>query len=117
MQRITIKINLLILIAISTLFPQQYNEGSPEWLVDMFFNSSNFPEFFNSSSFLEKSYYYTGEMITDKELPTIGEELSDSNVQVLFYNVKEEGDIQIFAVELELNEQVIDFYCYLKTLF
>jgi hypothetical protein len=106
MQRILIKIFCLILIAVSSLFPQQYTEGSPEWLVH---------EFFNSSSFLKKSNYYTGEMITDKELPTIGEELSDSNAQALFYKVKEEGDIQIFTVELELNEQVIDFYCYLKS--
>ena len=105
MQRITIKINLLILIAISTLFPQQYNEGSPEWLVDMFFNSSNFPD---------KSNYYTGEMINDAERQSIGEELTDSDAQPLFYPIHHAESKQTFAIELELDARVIDFYCYIK---
>ncbi len=105
MQRITIKINLLILIAISTLFPQQYNEGSPEWLVDMFFNSSNFPD---------KSNYYTGEMINDAERQSIGEELTDSDAQILFYKIHHAESEQTFAIELELDARVIDFYCYIK---
>jgi hypothetical protein len=105
MQRIVIKIALLILIVVSGLFSQQYTEGSPEWLVDMFFNSG---------LFLEKSDYYTGEMTKDIEQPTIGEELNDSDAQILFYEIKDAEYEKTFVIELELEGRVIDFYCYLK---
>jgi hypothetical protein len=99
---------LSILIAFSPLLylpAQQYAEGSPEWLVDMFFNSSSFPQ---------KSDYYIGEMINDADQPTIGEEISDNDAQILFYKIHEAANEQTFAVELELNERVIDFYIYVQ---
>ena len=105
MERVVIKITLLILIAIPISFSQQYTEGSPEWLVHMFFNSS---------IFVEKSAYYTGEMIKDIEQPTIGEELNDNDAQILFYKVQDTDHEKTFAIELELDGRVIDFYCYLK---
>jgi len=105
MERILIKITFLILIAVPGLFSQQYTEGSPEWLVDMFFSSS---------LFLEKSDYYTGEMTKDIEQPTIGEELNDNNAQILFYKIQDTDQEKTFAIELDLDGRVIDFYCYLK---
>jgi hypothetical protein len=105
MQGIVIKISFSILVAFASLFSQQYNEGSPEWLIDMFFNRS---------SFLEKSYYYTGEMKNDVEQPTIGEELNDRDAQILFYKIHDAEYEQTFAIELELDGRVIDFYCYIK---
>jgi hypothetical protein len=100
-----ILIFFLITAAVPSLFSQHYTKGSPEWLVDMFFNGNNF---------LEKSDYYTGEMIGDAEQPTIGEELQNSGKQILFYKILAADYRETFAVELELEERVIDFYCFLK---
>jgi hypothetical protein len=106
MQGNAIKIfHFILLFTASSLFSQQYTEGSPEWLLDMFFNSN---------SFAEKSDYYTGEMINDAGQPTIGEELQDSDAQILFYKINDADNEQTFAIELELDDRVIDFYCYLK---
>jgi hypothetical protein len=105
MKKLSIKIFLFVVVYALNLFSQQYAEGSPEWLVDMFFNSSSFDEKLN---------YYTGEMLNDVQQPTIGEELKDSEAHILFYKISETDERQIFAIELVLNEEVIDFYCYLK---
>ncbi len=97
----------MILIAVAISYPQQYTEGSPEWLVDKFFSSSNFPD---------KSNYYTGEMINDTEQPTIGEELNDREAQVLFHKVLDKKKEKTFTIELDLDGRVIDFYFYVKNL-
>ncbi|MBT8378313.1 MAG: hypothetical protein KJN64_03695 [Ignavibacteria bacterium] len=104
MKKFSTKIFLVVLLLSLNISAQQYTKGSPEWLVDMFFNSS---------SFEEKINYYTGEMMNDLQQPTIGEELKESDAQILFYKILEKDNRQNFAVELEVNERVIDFYCYI----
>jgi hypothetical protein len=88
---------------LSAISAQQFTTGSPEWLVDMFFNQSEFPD---------KANYFSGEMLNDIDEPTIGEELSGEG-EVLFHQIYSANDRIIFAVELEQDENIIDFYCYL----
>ena len=95
--------NILLLISSSHIIPQQFTAGSPEWLVDMFFHQN---------SFVEKSYYYTGEMISDVDKPTIGEELIGKG-EALFHQIKATSNECVFAVELNVDDKIIDFYCYL----
>jgi len=85
------------------IFPQQFSVGSPEWLVDMFFNKTIFPE---------KADYYAGEMLNESDKPTIGEELS-GNGEIFFHQVKSENAEIVFAVEVNQDQEAIDFYCYL----
>ncbi|MFI5236730.1 MAG: hypothetical protein ACHQLA_02195 [Ignavibacteriales bacterium] len=84
-------------------FTQQFSPGSPEWLVDMFFNKTNFPE---------KADYYTGEMLNESDQPTIGEELNGKG-EISFHQIKSENDKIIFAVEVKTDQKIIDFYCFL----
>ena len=78
-------------------------KDSPEWLVDSFFQQESFPD---------KSKYYTGEMLNDVENPTIGEELNGKgNVQ--FHKIKDANDECVFSVQVAVDNEVIDFYCFL----
>jgi hypothetical protein len=96
---------LICLITNPNLFAQKSNltPGSPEWLVDMFFNQNRFDE---------KADYYAGEMLNEVDQPTIGEELSGSAVvssRVLVSN----DDEFVFAVEVKVEEIAIEFYSYI----
>ncbi len=105
MQKLSFKIIFTVLVIALKIFPQQYSIGSPEWLVD---------KFFSSTSFEDKADYYTDEMLNDTNQPTIGEEVSGENAQILFSKINDGKEEKTFAVELEVNDQVIDFYIYLK---
>ncbi len=77
---------------------------SPEWLVDMFFSKTDFPE---------KAEYYTGEMLNETDQPTIGEEINGKG-EIYFHQIKAVNDEIVFAVEVKLENKTIDFYSYLK---
>jgi hypothetical protein len=80
-----------------------YAEGSPDWLVDMFFVQT---------SFEDKDKYYSGEMVEETNQLTIGEELQ-GNALVEFNNLLNDGQQAVYSVQVTANEKVIDFYCYL----
>lgn len=97
-------ISCLILLFTSKLFSQQFSPGSPEWLVDMFFSKSNFPD---------KANYFTGEMIAESDQKTVGEELN-GNGEISFYQIKANNSSCVFAIEVKTESKTIDFYGYLK---
>jgi mRNA-degrading endonuclease RelE of RelBE toxin-antitoxin system len=101
--KIFLKIFSFIILIISQVYSQQFSTGSPEWLVDMFFVKSSFPE---------KADYYSGEMLNDINDPTIGDEL-EGKANVNFHQLKA-GDYEIvFKVDVNQDEKIIDFYCFL----
>jgi hypothetical protein len=104
MKKLSINLFCLIFFVASQLLAQQFSPGSPEWLVDMFFSKSSFPE---------KANYFSGEMLDESDKPTIGEELNGKG-EISFHQIKAGDDKIVFAVELKLNEKVVDFYAYLK---
>lgn len=83
---------------------QQFLPDSPEWLVDMFFSKTNFQD---------KGEYFTGEMLNETDQPTIGEELNGKG-EIYFHQIKAVNDEIVFAVEVKLENKIIDFYSYLK---
>lgn len=93
------------LITAINLFAQKSNltPGSPEWLVDMFFNQRHFEE---------KANYYTGEMLNDVKRPTIGEELS-GNASITPRVLFSKEDEYVFSVEVKVNEKTVEFYSYI----
>jgi hypothetical protein len=86
------------------MMSQQFSEGSPEWLVDLFFSKSSFPD---------KANYFTGKMLEESDKPTIGEELNGKG-EIFFHQLKATSDENVFAVEVKLENKAIDFYCYLQ---
>jgi hypothetical protein len=98
---------ILILILVSTqiTFTQEiiHSEGSPEWLVQMFFNSAEFPD---------KEKYFTGEMENEINFPTIGEEINGQG-EISFSSFYSDEQKNAFAVNLKVNSTELDFYCYL----
>jgi hypothetical protein len=86
------------------MMSQQFSEGSPEWLVDMFFSKSSFPN---------KANYFSGEMMEESDKPTIGEELNGKG-EIFFHQLNATNDENVFAVEVKLENKAIDFYCYLQ---
>ena len=103
MKTVLFNIFLVIFLTIQ-IQSQQFSIGSPEWLVDMFFNQNEFPD---------KEKYLSGEMLDDIDELTIGEELND-NAVVLFHQVKgTENDI-VFSVEVNQDNNPVDFYCYIN---
>ena len=101
--KILFNIFYLVILLACQIQSQQFTVGSPEWLVDMFFNQSEFPD---------KANYFSGEMLNDTDEPTIGDELSGEG-EAIFHQIYSANDRIVFAVELEQDENVIDFYCYL----
>jgi len=97
-----LKILFLFFISAQS-FSQQFSSGSPEWLVDMFFNKDSFPD---------KADYFTGEMLNFADELTIGEELNGEG-EVYFHQIKVKPDQIVFAIEIKQNQSVIDLYCYL----
>jgi len=104
MKKVFLNIFSFILLFTSQLISQQFLTGSPEWLVDMFFSKTNFHA---------KADYYTGEMLNETNQPTIGEELKGEG-EIFFHQIKSQNDELVFAVEVNQDQKVIDFYSYLK---
>jgi hypothetical protein len=104
MKKLLANIFIPIFFAASQLLAQQFSPGSPEWLVDMFFGKSSFPE---------KANYFSGGMLEESDKPTIGEELNGKG-DITFHQIKATNDENVFAIELKLEGKVIDFYCYLQ---
>ena len=98
--------NIFFLIFLFTIqiLPQQFSRGSPEWLVDMFFSKSSFPD---------KANYLSGEMLEESDKQTIGEELNGKG-EIFFHQINATNDENVFAVEVKLENKAIDFYCYLQ---
>jgi hypothetical protein len=91
------------LLLVPQLFSQQFSVGSPEWLIDMFFVKSSFPD---------KANYYTGEMTKEADEKTIGEELN-GEAKVSFHQIRATNSTCVFSVEVETDKKTIDFYSYL----
>jgi len=103
MKKIFLNIFAFILLFAIQIEAQQFLPASPEWLVDVFFSKSSFPD---------KSNYYSGEMLKDVNNLTIGEELNGKgNIQ--FHKIKNANDESIFTIEVSVDYKVIDFYCFL----
>ena len=103
MNKIFLNIFSILLLIPTQIFSQQFSPGSPEWLVDMFFNKSSFPD---------KANYFSGEMLKYVDDPTIGEELKGEG-EISFHQIKATDKEIAFAVEVTNNNEIIDFYCYL----
>ena len=103
MKKLLQNISFVVFISSSQLLSQQFTPGSPEWLVDMFFSKSIFPD---------KANYFSGEMLNEINEPTIGEEIKGKG-EIFFHQLKATNDENVFAVEVKLENKVIDFYCYL----
>ncbi len=86
------------------ILPQQFSQGSPEWLVDMFFSKASFPD---------KANYFSGEMLNYIDEPTIGEELKGEG-ENYFHQIKVESDRLVYSVEIKTEIKTIEFYCYLS---
>jgi len=94
---------ILILLLSSHILAQQFSAGSPEWLVDTYFSSSSFPD---------KPNYFAGEMLNEVNEQTIGEELNGKG-EVSFRQIKPLDKEVAFAVEVKIENNTIDFYCFL----
>jgi len=94
---------LLSVVASCLIFPQTFYSGSPEWLVDMFFNKSSFPD---------KANYFSGELLNYVDQPTIGEEHNGEG-HITFHQIKSENNSIVFSVELNQDGKTINFYCFL----
>ncbi|HSW53940.1 MAG TPA: hypothetical protein VLH59_02520 [Ignavibacteriaceae bacterium] len=103
MKRVALNIFAFFLFFAGQINSQQFSVGSPEWLVDMFFGKSSFPD---------KANYFSGEMLNEINEPTIGEELNGKG-EIFFHQIKATNEENVFAVEVKLENKVIDFYCYL----
>jgi len=106
MKRVALNIFVFFLLFAGQINSQKFSSGSPEWLVDMFFSKSSFPD---------KANYFSGEMLSEINEPTIGEELNGKG-EIFFHQIKATNDENVFAVEVKLENKVIDFYCYLQKL-
>ncbi len=104
MKKVVLNIFVFLLLFAGQINSQQFSAGSPEWLVDMFFSKS---------SFSDKANYFSGEMLEESDEPTIGEELNGKG-EISFHQIKATNDENVFAVEVKLEDKVIDFYCYLQ---
>jgi hypothetical protein len=98
-----VKILIVFFIYLNSVTAQQFSVGSPEWLIDMFFSKSSFPD---------KANYFAGEMLDESDKPTIGEELNGKG-ETSFHQIKAKVDKIVFAVDVKQDQKVIDFYCYL----
>ena len=80
-----------------------YPEGSPQWLLDMFFNKPSFPE---------KEKYYSGEMLQDIKYPTIGEENFQSD-SISYRKIAVNEQAEVYSVTITKYDESTNFYCYL----
>ena len=103
MKKADLNIFVFLLLFGGQINSQQFSAGSPEWLVDMFFSKSSFPD---------KANYFSGEMLEESDKPTIGEELNGKG-EASFHQIKAKVDKIVFAVDVSQDQRLIDFYCYL----
>jgi len=89
MKKLVSNIFAISILLAGQINSQQISSGSPEWPVDMFFNKTSFPD---------KPNYYSGEMLSEINEPTIGEELNGKG-EVAFRRIKATNDESVFAVE------------------
>ena len=101
--KILLNIFCLAILITGQIQSQQFTTGSSEWLVDMFFNKSSFPE---------KAYYLSGEMLNYSEIQTIGEELNGEG-EVSFHQIKATNSTCVFTVEVQTENTIRDFYSFL----
>ncbi len=96
-----LSLNIFINIpAQDIIFPQ----NSPEWLVDMFFKKTYFPD---------KELYFIGDMLQDVNYPTIGEEL-DGRGNVSFRVIDLNDQNAVYSIDIKDNKSKVNFYCYLQ---
>ena len=112
--RVMCKYNLFLLSIILSLIsiikvPAQksvYPKDSPEWLIDMFFKQTQFPE---------KEKYFTGEMMQDVNYPTIGEELN-GRATVTFRKIELNNRTGVYGVVIKDDGNTANFYCYVRNI-
>ena len=78
-------------------------KGSPEWLVDVYFMQAQFTG---------KANYFSSGMKEEANKPTIGEELNGT-ANISYRKIVSKNMKAVYAVEVKLDEGVIDFYCYM----
>jgi len=104
-----LKTFLTILLLIFFTAPSFYAQvedliiGSPAWLVEMYFSEAHFTS---------KAKYFAGEMKEEENEPTIGEELKGT-ATISYRELLSENIKLVYGIEVELDEGVIDFYCYM----
>jgi len=95
---------LLLVLSLNIAAQQSiYPQGSPEWLVDMFFKQDKFPD---------KANYLAGEMSQDVGYPSIGEEIKGS-ATVSFRKIELKTNSAIYGIDVTGNGSNAIFYCYL----
>jgi hypothetical protein len=96
------------LISISTAPAQKsiYPKNTPEWLVDMFFKQTQFPD---------KEKYLSGEMMQDVNYPTIGEEL-DGRATVTFRKIELINQAGVYGIVIKDDGNTVNFYCYVRNI-
>jgi len=99
---------ILSLLSFTTVPAQKsvYPENSPEWLVDMFFKQTQFPE---------KEKYLIGEMMQDVNYPTIGEELK-SRATVTFRKIELNNQTGVYRIVIKDDGNTANFYCYVSNI-
>ena len=97
---------ILSLISFITVPAQKsiYPKNSPEWLVDMFFKQTQFPN---------KEKYLIGEIMQDVNYPTIGEEL-DGRATVTFRKIELNNRTGVYGVIIKDDGNTANFYCYVR---
>ncbi len=101
--KIFLNIFCLAVFLTSQIQSQQFTSGSPEWLIEMFFNQNQFDD---------KASYFTGEMLNYSNDQTIGEELNE-DAEVSFHQIKATNSTCVFAVEVQTENKIMDFYTFL----
>ena len=99
---------ILSLLSFSAVTAQNsvYPKDSPEWLVDMFFKQTQFPE---------KEKYLTGEMMQDVNYPSIGEELN-GRAKVTFRKIELDNRTGVYGIVIRDDGNTATFYCYMRNI-
>lgn len=79
-------------------------EGSPAWIVDMYFVEKNFPN---------KSAYLAGGMASEAQSPSFGASVSDE-VRVTYRELSQDENTAVFAINISDTSHNQDLYCYLN---
>ncbi len=99
---------ILTLISFTTVPAQKsiYPKNSPEWLIDMFFKQTQFPE---------KEKYFSGEMMQDVNYPTIGEELN-GRATVTFRKIELNNRTGVYGIVIKDDGSTANFYSYVRNI-
>lgn len=98
------QIFFLLLLNIASFAQTNSVIGSAEWLVHSYFVENTFPN---------KVNYFSGEMLKQKEFPTIGEELKGT-AKVVLKQLEQNNSSAVFAISIAKSDNSKDFYCFLK---